>query len=81
MEPIPINGAMDRLGCPVAVELDGRLLRIRQREDLMLRQIEAWHEGHPRTYWKVELEDRRTAVIYRDLLHTDWWLEPASCQA
>lgn len=65
---------------PLAVELDGRLVRMvryRPRPDLGIAWDRVDRLAHIREFWELELANGLNLAIYRDLNHgRTWYLEP-----
>lgn len=73
-KPEPIHGTADpRLGTPTALERNGRLQRVVERNYRRALQI-AWCErGIWRSAWDVVLEDGSRLTVYHDLTQGGWY--------
>lgn len=63
-----IHGSMDRHGCPVAIDQDGRSVRVVCRAPRLDLETEAMRVGKYRSYWTVDLKNGQQFTIYRDLV-------------
>ena len=77
-EPRPVRGAMDRLRCPVMIEIAGRPLHVISHAFRMELKIEHLWRQEWRDYWDVELEDGSRLTVYRDLTKGGWYSDPSA---
>jgi hypothetical protein len=75
--PKRLHGRMTPEGEPVAIEVDGRLLRVEQRRHRI--DVEAdlnWFEHvYGRVYWEVMLENGQLLVAWHDSESGEWYAD------
>jgi len=72
-QPRPARVDTDGSGEPVAIVLGGQRLAIAQVEDIWRIDDEWWREEVSRLYYRLLMEDGRTATVYHDLVSHRWF--------
>ena len=72
-QPRPVMVEASASGEPAAVVLGGRRLAVERVQDVWRIDDEWWREEVSRLYFRLLLEDGRTATIYRDLASHSWF--------
>ena len=75
-EPQPVDLAVDLEGRPRAVEVRSRRRTVGRIEEIWRVEGEWWRERPvDRTYFRLQLDDGPTVVVYRDNVEAGWWMQ------
>jgi hypothetical protein len=72
---LQIHGLMSQGSVPLAIERDGKLVRVVRKYPRVDLQVAGW-KRRPCSYWDVDLENGERLTIYRDLVRLGWYAMP-----